>query len=49
MPAGLTGSMFLQKNESDGSFASERGMIYAIELSETAALLVALWVIARAE
>ena len=29
VPVGLNRAMFLQENKSDGSFASERGMIYA--------------------
>ena len=48
VPVGLNRAMFLQENESDGSFASERGMIYCRELSESAAFLIALWLIARA-
>jgi hypothetical protein len=47
IPAGLNRSLFLQKSGDGQSFATERFRIYAIELRETAALLAALWVIAR--
>ncbi len=47
VPAGLNRSMFLQKSGNGLSFAAERFRIYAIELTETAALLAALWAIAR--
>ncbi|HEX3451054.1 MAG TPA: hypothetical protein VHS97_22560 [Isosphaeraceae bacterium] len=47
VPVGLSRAMFLQENKSDGSFASERVMIYSRELVELAALLIALWFIAR--
>jgi hypothetical protein len=40
-------SVFLQKDANGGSFASQRGTIYLLELGETAALLAALLVIAR--
>ena len=37
IPAGLNRSVFLQKDGNGGSFAGERGKIYALELGETAA------------
>ena len=46
VPVGLNRAMFLQENNG-GSFANERGMIYVRELGEMAALLAALWLIAR--
>ena len=47
VPVGLNRAMFLQENKSDGNFASERVTIYSRELVESAALLIALWFIAR--
>jgi hypothetical protein len=47
VPVGLNQAMFLKENKSDGSFASERGIIYGRELGELAALMVAVWSIAR--
>ncbi len=46
VPVVFNRAMFLQENNG-GSFAKERGMIYVRELGELAALLVALWLIAR--
>jgi hypothetical protein len=46
IPAGLNRRMFLQKDGDGGSFVSERGRIYALELWEAAAFLAALWVVA---
>jgi hypothetical protein len=46
VPVGLNRAVFLQENNG-GSFANDRGMIYVRELGELAALLVALWLIAR--
>ena len=47
VPAGLSPVVVLQKPVDRKSFASERGWIYASELGETVALLVAILVIAR--
>ena len=47
VPVGLSRAMLFQENKNDGSFASERVMIYGRELVELAALLIALWSIAR--
>ncbi len=47
VPAGLSPVVVLQKPVDGKSFASQRGWIYASELGETVALLVAILVIAR--
>ena len=47
VPAGLSPVVVLQKPVDAKSFASQRGWIYARELGETVALLVAILVIAR--
>ncbi len=47
VPAGLNPSLFLQKSGAGQSFTTARFRIYATELWETAALLAALWMIAR--
>ena len=47
IPAAVNRSLFLQRSGDSRSFTTERFRIYGIELGETAALLAALWVIAR--
>jgi len=47
VPGGLNRSMFLQENKTNGSFATERTIIYGRELGELAALLIAIWFVAR--
>jgi hypothetical protein len=47
VPAGLNRRAFLQRNANSGSFASDRGAIYTLELWETTVLLLALLVVAR--
>ena len=46
IPAVVNRSVFLQKDANSGSLARERGMIYALELGESAGLLVVLGIIA---
>jgi len=47
VPAGLSPAVVLQKPGNGKSFANQRGWIYAVELGETVALLIAILVVAR--
>jgi hypothetical protein len=47
VPAGLNRAVFLRQDAQGTSFTRERATIYTLELGELAALLAAIWLIAR--